>query len=301
MTLSICIPVYNQNIERLVKSIELQISKLDDVELVVIDDASDADVQKANKPLLEKHTYFENYKNKGRSAIRNQFIDKTTGEYLLFLDGDSEILRSNFIQRYLNFMTSRTRVACGGMEIPKEMEKGTELRFKYANEVERKDFVERLEYPYQHFKTNNFLIRRDIFENFKFSTHIKGYGHEDTLMAFKLKRKRIPIDHIDNPVLHSHLDNNDEYLEKTKNALRNLAQLHASKNAKSFSEFVRLLSVYEQLKAKKMHYLILVAKPFLSPILTMLCKSGKASIAQYNLLKLLLFVSYRQNLKTKLS
>tara|TARA_R110001592_G_scaffold359340_3_gene665679 strand:- start:42804 stop:43706 length:903 start_codon:yes stop_codon:yes gene_type:complete len=300
MILSICIPVFNQNIERLIKSLELQISKLPDVEIAVIDDGSDPEFKETNKALLEKHIYFENYKNKGRSVIRNQFLEKTTGEYLLFLDGDSEMVRSNFIMRYLHFITSRTRVACGGMEIPAKVDKGRELRFKYANEVEQKDFVDRLEYPYEHFKTNNFIIRRDIFEKFKFATHVKGYGHEDTLMAFKFKRKRVPVDHIDNPVMHAYIDTNVEFIDKTKSALKNLAELHALRG-EGFSEFVRLLSVYDKLKKKQLHILLLILSPFAIPILTLLCKSGVASVAQFNWLKLLLFVVYRQKVKPKKS
>jgi glycosyltransferase involved in cell wall biosynthesis len=300
MILSICIPVFNQNIERLIKSLELQISKLPDVEIAVIDDGSDPEFKKANASLLEKHIYFENYKNKGRSAIRNQFLEKTTGEYLLFLDGDSEMVRSNFVMRYLHFITSRTRVACGGMEIPNKVEKGRELRFKYANEVEQKDFVERLEHPYEHFKTNNFIIRRDIFEKFKFATHVKGYGHEDTLMAFKFKRKRVPVDHIDNPVMHAYIDTNEEFLDKTKSALKNLAELHALRG-EGFSDFVRLLSVYDRLKKKQLHILLWMISPFAIPVLTLLCKSGVASVAQFNWLKLLLFVVYRQKVKPKKS
>ncbi len=300
MILSICIPVFNQNIERLIKSLELQISKLPDVEIAVIDDGSDPEFKETNKALLEKHIYFENYKNKGRSVIRNQFLEKTTGEYLLFLDGDSEMVRSNFIMRYLHFITSRTRVACGGMEIPAKVDKGRELRFKYANEVEQKDFVDRLEYPYEHFKTNNFIIRRDIFEKFKFATHVKGYGHEDTLMAFKFKRKRVPVDHIDNPVMHAYIDTNVEFIDKTKSALKNLAELHALRG-EGFSDFVRLLSVYDKLKKKQLHILLLILSPFAIPILTLLCKSGVASVAQFNWLKLLLFVVYRQKVKPKKS
>lgn len=275
-------------------------SKLRDVEIAVIDDGSDPEFKKSNAALLEKHIYFENYKNKGRSAIRNQFLEKTTGEYLLFLDGDSEMVRSNFIMRYLHFITSRTRVACGGMEIPSKVEKGRELRFKYANEIEQKDFVDRLEYPYEHFKTNNFIIRRDIFAKFKFATHVKGYGHEDTLMSFKFKRKRVPIDHIDNPVLHAYIDTNEEFLSKTKSALKNLAQLHALRG-EGFSEFVRLLSVYDRLKAKKLHIILWIFSPFVIPVLNLMCKSGKASVNQFNWLKLLLFVVYRQKVKPKKS
>lgn len=300
MILSICIPVYNQNIERLIKSLEIQISQLENVEIAVIDDGSDKAFKKANKALLENHIYFENYKNKGRSVIRNQFLDKTTGEYLLFLDGDSEMVRSNFVKRYLHFITSRTRVACGGMEIPKEVEKGRELRFKYANQVEQKDFDERLEHPYEHFKTNNFIIRRDIFEKFKFATHVKGYGHEDTLMAFKFKRKRVPVDHIDNPVLHAYIDTNKEFVAKTKSALKNLAELHALRG-EGFSDFVRLLSVYDKLKKKQLHLGLLLVAPFAIPLLQLFCKLGVAGVTPFNWLKLLLFAVYRQKVKPKKS
>lgn len=298
MILSICIPVYNQYIDRLIKSLELGMKFIDGVEIVCIDDASDEKFKTANAKVLKNHKYYENYKNKGRSVTRNAFLDKTKGDYLLFLDCDSEIVKSNFIKRYVDFTLSRTRVACGGMQIPNEMEKGCELRYKYAKEVELNDFITRLEQPHIHFKTNNFLIRRDIFEKHKFSTQLKGYGHEDTLMAFNLKRKRIPIDHLDNPVLHAHIDTNIEFVDKTKEALKNLAKLHAKKGD-SFGEFVRLLDVYNRLKKNGGLVVLSIISPFIKVVLASLCKSGKASVKVFNWYKLLLFVGYRRKLKSK--
>jgi hypothetical protein len=54
---------------------------------------------------------------------------------------------------------------------------------------------------------------------------MSGYGHEDTWMELALVEKQKTIEFIDNPVLHEGLEDTAVFLEKTKNALRNLLVL----------------------------------------------------------------------------
>lgn len=103
--LSVLIPVYNYNIPDLVKTLSNQAVKSKiTFEIVVIDDASNAEFKEINK-VIEAYkgvVYSEEPKNIGRSKIRNKLADMAKFEYLLFLDCDSGIITDNFITSYID-------------------------------------------------------------------------------------------------------------------------------------------------------------------------------------------------------
>ena len=55
----------------------------------------------------------------------------------------------------------------------------------------------------------NFMIEKLTFLQHQFDESITKYGHEDTLFGKALQADRIPIIHIDNPLLNKGLDTND--------------------------------------------------------------------------------------------
>ena len=73
--------------------------------------------------------------------------------------------------------------------------------------------------------TNNFLIHRELFNSIKFDESIIGYGYEDTLFAQKLRNHYVKIEHIDNPLIHIGLEPAQDFLDKTKNGMNNLARM----------------------------------------------------------------------------
>ncbi|MFN2261829.1 MAG: glycosyltransferase family 2 protein, partial [Psychroflexus sp.] len=75
------------------------------------------------------------------------------------------------------------------------------------------------------------------------------YGHEDTLFAFELKKKKVNVKHIENPVIHKDIDENSAFIEKTEMALMNLKNIYQSKRI-SANE-IHLLKAYEKLKSWK--------------------------------------------------
>jgi len=61
--------------------------------------------------------------------------------------------------------------------------------------------------------------------------------------------RNIPIVHIDNPLLHTGLDENDVFLEKTRISLKNLSNLFVEMNFnKTFQKQVSLLRTYNFIK-----------------------------------------------------
>ena len=228
--LSICIPVYNFDVRKLVHDLHRQANEnLPDFEILLVDDHSDETYRRQNREfrLLEKVKYTEMNENIGRSKIRNLLADKAQFKYILFLDCDVEIVRDDFISKYYEQIRQNEMVVCGGhiyQETPPEKEKY--LHWYYGTQREVKTATERQKAPNDSLMTANFLISKELFEKIRFDERISGYGHEDTLLGYELDKLGIKTNHIDNPVLHAGLDTAAQFLEKTRESMRNLLKLY---------------------------------------------------------------------------
>jgi len=228
MKLSVCIPVYNFDVRNLVEDLNREINKKElDAEIILIDDASDETFTNINKELLDKvQNFIFLEKNVGRSKIRNFFLNYSRGEYFLFLDCDGKIIEENFLKKYISFLNENPDVVYGGRvvsEIPPE--KKYILRWKFAVERENLPISMRLQKPYLSFQTNNFIIKKEIFQKITFDPGFEKYGYEDLLFAMDLKSEHIKIQHIDNPIFNNDLESNDVYLEKVKESVENLSRM----------------------------------------------------------------------------
>ena len=296
--ISVCIPVYNFNIEELIKILSKQAVEIN-AEIIIIDDASKI-FRKQNRTLAQKlpnTKYIQLEKNIGRSRIRNMFLKYAKFDYLLFLDCDSIISSPVFLKKYGEIIKKeKPEVVCGGRfygEKPRNRKQM--LRWKYGTIIETKPAHIRELTPNLSFMTNNFLIRKDIFEKIKFNEQIVKYGYEDTLFGYDLKRHGIKIFHIGNPVANGELEVNKDFVKKTEQAIENL--IYIVKNielSKGFSEDIALLSEFETLKEQnKVKYYKFIFLLLKTPIKLML-KSGFASIKLFNFYRLGYFI-YKYN------
>ncbi len=259
--LSISIPVYNQNITKLASILLEEIKDTGaSVELVVMDDGSDEDTKKNNRWLKDSENvqYRELEKNVGRAAIRNKLAGVAKGTHLLFLDDDSEISQSGFIANYLRFTQQKT-VICGGRNYPSELPgRDYTLHWHYGRKKESRPARQRNLNPHDSFHSNNFLIPKALLKKIPFDESLTQYGHEDTLLGYHLRSQNAEVAHIDNPVIHAHLESNKEFLEKTQLALQNLKLLYERQDV-GFNNSVKMLRGYQKLKnlglLKPMHKL----------------------------------------------
>jgi glycosyltransferase involved in cell wall biosynthesis len=234
--LSILIPTYNFDCTFLVKSLSDEASQLPyDIEIIVVDDSSDIEFKLITRHLNDlPHVdliFLE--KNIGRSAIRNYMASLAKNDWLLFLDNDGYPVYPQFILKYLEVLTANPdAIICGGRTYNHSKPENPLflLHWKYGTAREVKSPALRATHPYKGFQSNNFCIPKATFNLLKFDADFKQYGHEDTAFGLKASSLKIPVIHVDNPVMHLGLEYADVFLEKIAQACSNALNLYKHKN-----------------------------------------------------------------------
>lgn len=228
--LSILISCYNYDCRSIAHELSIQCEHLNEkCEIIVGDDASpNSDFVTLNSEIngYPYCRYEVNEYNLGRAAHRNSMAKKAKGEWLLFIDCDSEVCDALFLTRYLKNQTHD--VVCGGLCTPdiNPCPKAT-LRYKYEQEADKhRSADERNMHPYMHLTFFNLMIRKDVFMQIKLDENCREYGYEDALFGVELNSRNIAISHIDNPLMHVGLEPNDVFLDKSETALRTLSKLN---------------------------------------------------------------------------
>ena len=269
--LSIGIPVYNYNIIELVVELHTQAIHCNlPFEIIILDDYSLEENKQINRKLekLPHVQYHELPKNIGRSKIRNTLAELSKYPYILFMDCDAEIQSNSFLKTYISALTSDT-VLCGGTTYSKKKpENSKSLRWKYGHKREVRSAEERNVSPYTSFTTFNFLIPKHIFQEIRFNEDIKKYGHEDTLFGYELKKRNIPIIHLNNPLVHVGIDSNRDFVLKTKQGIQSLHQLIINQEIESkFTDDVRIVNMLQKVESLHMtHAFAIFHKLFHKPI-----------------------------------
>lgn len=303
--ISICIPIYNQDVRllttELIKVID-QTSRA--INIILIDDGSDKEFTQLNKEIVsDKIKYIGLEENIGRASIRNQFLNYSKEEWLLFLDGDT-ILDSkknfNFLQAYLNAIAENpnAKIIVGGRYYSKSKPSSSQrLRWKYGTYKENRDAAERTKQNAP-LMGNNFLIERALLEKYPFDGNIKKYGHEDTLLGITLQNAGYTIFHIDNPVESGNIETNKEFMEKTENAIDNLLEIEKNiGNKNALLSQVRLLAYRDHLKKNKKDKWIVGAFRFLGNPSKKILISGFANLQLFNFYKIGYLLKKEKSLK----
>lgn len=291
--LSICIPVYNFYVYPLARRLANQARNINaEVEIVCIDDHSSSFYEGQNKALPEVATYIRLSENVGRAKIRNLFLKYAKGEYMLFLDDDS-VVPDNFLKLYIRQIASNPQVVVGGRTYDgRGNDTEHRLRYLYGVKVESRTEEQRKRRPYQSFMTNNFMIRRDVLEKIRFDESIVKYGHEDTVFGYRLEQNKIPIVHIDNPVVNGQVEDNVEFLHKSVEAVENLVKIYDNMwEDQRFCHSVRLLRTYGRVRRMGLTKLFYAAFKLLkAPIESHFVNGNAISLRQFGFYKLGVFI-----------
>ena len=225
--LSVLIPIFNWDVAPLVHSlIEQSVDWSGPLEIILFDDGSREEFRVLNQ-LLARHPgvhYRELAQNVGRAAIRNQLAAAAQHEWLLLLDNDSRLPDTQFLARYAA-TRNQASVIIGGTcyEAAPPADPDLHLRWLYGQVREARPASVRQAAPHGQLTINNALIRADVLRQFPLDECLTGYGHEDTKFGLALAVAGVPVRHINNPVLHDGLEPATVFLQKSEQAVRNLA------------------------------------------------------------------------------
>lgn len=295
-SISILIPVFNWDCTRLVHDLQKQASTLQcQYEIIVADDcSSDKELRHVNEKISELDCcrFIPLERNIGRSAIRNMLADKAIFPWLLFLDCDAQVASATFLKDYLE-AAENSPLVCGGLRHPETLPRpGVELRYRYerrADLLERPACV-RQSQPYARFTPFSFLIRRDIFMSIRFCEQFSRYGYEDVLFGKELQDRQIPILHIDNPLIHLGLEENQVFLNKTQESLRTLAE-----NRQSVNNASKLLRSYNRLTTWHINWLLHLAYGTFGAVIRRNLTGSRPNLRLFSLYKLLYFAEICRN------
>ncbi len=163
--------------------------------------------------------------NLGRAAVRNWMAQQAETDWLLFVDVDSEVPSPTFLSDYVAAAEGADAIA-GGTAYTDTQPGAGNLRHRYGLAREAVPATTRQQRPYARLALNNLFIRRASFWRAGgLDATLTTYGHEDTLLGKGLEQMGARIVHIDNPVVHTGLEDDATFLTKSEEAARSLARL----------------------------------------------------------------------------
>lgn len=285
--LSILIPIYNHNAYNLVYELNEQCANCEiNYEILCQDDASSSPLNSFNEEInqLPNCSFISLKKNIAHRQNRNLLAENAKYDWLLFIDGDSKIIQKDFIKKYID-NTLHSQVIYGGRIHPEICPSNNQsLRWKYGKYIEDKVAKDRRKNPYKCLLFNNTLILKSEFNKVKFDSEITIYGHDDTQFSYNLSRIGSKVHHIDNPILHDDIDDNEKYLKKAEESLKSLLTLYSFH--KISSEFVSILKLYEFFKKSNLIYLIQLGFKILKKLLKKQIISNNPSLLVFNIYRI---------------
>lgn len=233
MLLSILIPTYNTDCTALAKALITQCDALSlSYELIVADDGStDKAARLANQAINTwPHARFiTRSPNAGRTATCNFLAHEARGTWALICDSDMQVVRADFIAKYLAAMAQADVVLGGLQHVETQPSPKVSLRYRYEAWVTKRwPLAKRQAYPLHGMTTANILLRRTLLLRYGFDTRCQHYGYEDALLGRALALGGHRAIYIDNPLLHLGLEPNTIYLAKVETSLRTLHDLNDS-------------------------------------------------------------------------
>ncbi|WP_333808145.1 glycosyltransferase family 2 protein [Flavobacterium sp.] len=255
--LSILIPTYNYNVYPLVTELKYQADKLDIAyEILVQDDASTTFLEENTEINLLQHcSYTLNHENLGRGNNINLLNNRAQFDYVLIMEADAFPEKKTYLQNLIASINQETQVLFGGVTYPNEKpEKDKLLRWKYGNERESIPLSERLKNQYHFVFTWNLVLKKELLSNYHFPYNVKDYGYEDVVFINQLKKNNIPIQHIENRLIHLNTESSATFIEKTERATTTLNQL--IKNNKLDLKDTKIGKVYRKIQFWQLNIVI---------------------------------------------
>jgi hypothetical protein len=249
--LSILIPVYNYPIATLLEGLSQSIEQIDfNVEILCLEDGSTQFVDN-NKSICSgiKHaSHIISQKNKGRITSRKHLAAQAKYSWLLFLDADVQLKDNQFLKNYSSYFKSDFEAIYGGCTYDVEKPIDSKLlRWKYGKAYEDIEASLRNKSPYKYIVSANFLIEKTLLKDLFSYIEYEGYGY-DILLGALMKSNNTRVLHINNPVIHKGLDDNNEFFNKVRKAVETSYMLHRDARLKiSSSSLIKTFNLLKKL------------------------------------------------------
>lgn len=251
--ISILIPIFNYNTTQLISELKKQCDAQEIVyEIIALEDGSDLYLDENKKSnQLQNITILHRKYNLGRMPTRYELAEKAQFDNLLFIDSDS-LINPLFIKNYCEVI-DKSSVIFGGCEYSNIHYNQQHLfRHRFGIIKEQQSALERNKKPYHYIFSGNLLIKKHIFLAMNLS-QIQGYG-TDLLVNHYLKTNQIPVNHINNPIQHHGLEDNEVFVNKKLEATKNF--YHWYQHDKSLKDSSSILSLYSKIKLFGLHFIL---------------------------------------------
>lgn len=183
---SICIPTYNRpgELENTLKNIVSQENFDEEIEVLVIDDASSINTRESVKPFYEKFKnirYLENRTNLGFEKNILKLFKTFKGQYFFFLSDDDSLLPGALtkIEKLIKTHPDCAVFSSGYEQVSKSQKKTTRYRiFKESTTIPRKNIKDIVKLYSDAHVFSRVVLRRDAIDIYGFKRHIDSmYPH----------------------------------------------------------------------------------------------------------------------------
>lgn len=282
--ITICIPVYNQDVSILARELHRQcIASAVPFELLVMEDGSTLHVETNERALkaLDGARHLIHQTNLGRSAARNWLIDQACYDHVVMMDCDARVENASYIRTWLDHCSNEVNVIIGGTAYDSTVrDPNYSLRLHYGR------VRESAMHKHKAFTAFNFMLHKSVSQKVRFNEMIKGYGQEDFLYGEELMSAEIPILFIENRLIHDGLDPNALFLTKTEEGVKNLLMLDCTGRFPFMRERSKLLRSYTLLRKFRLNYVVGKIYSIFRTLLRRQLSSPKPSLFLFDLYKL---------------
>ena len=193
--ISIVVPIYNveKYLTKCLESILNQTYK--NIEIILVNDGSTDNSKKICEEYIKKDSriILINKKNGGLSDARNKGIDKSTGEYITFIDSDDYIELDYIMSLYKGIQNNNIDLVISGHRVLYDTGKIIEKKTCGNIVLSSKETLEKMLYDEGvDVCSVNKLYKKNLFDDIRFP---KGREFEDSATTYKLidKSKKIAI------------------------------------------------------------------------------------------------------------
>ncbi len=185
---SVIIPVYNceEYLKCCLESIEKQTIGLENMEVIIINDGSTDNSLEIAKHFKKEHPNWilVDRENKGLSNSRNEGINLSTGEYVMFLDSDDYLVEETLKEMHEKASINKLDIVVGRLN---GFDENNEYGY-YSDKLISKERIFSFEKYKRFIKTISVcgkLYRRELIKDIKFMPNTKHEDNYFTLTCYK--------------------------------------------------------------------------------------------------------------------